>query len=90
MLNRCHFSLFLSDSDAFDFEYGTLILRMDPGLDVSHLVTEVGQYQNLFGCFVLINRKSCIRKTTITLTEYFSSQLQSNRLNRSMKQNNRK
>ncbi|XP_073320253.1 solute carrier family 12 member 1 isoform X3 [Pagrus major] len=24
--------------DAFDFEYGTLILRMDQGLDVSHLV----------------------------------------------------
>lgn len=47
MLNRCHFSVFLSDSDAFDFEYGTLILRINVGLDVSHLVEAEGQYENL-------------------------------------------
>uniref|UniRef100_A0A671XXL3 Solute carrier family 12 member 1 n=1 Tax=Sparus aurata TaxID=8175 RepID=A0A671XXL3_SPAAU len=35
--------------DAFDFEYGTLILRMDQGLDVSHLVEAEGQYENFSG-----------------------------------------
>uniref|UniRef100_A0A3P9P1S0 Solute carrier family 12 member 3 n=1 Tax=Poecilia reticulata TaxID=8081 RepID=A0A3P9P1S0_POERE len=29
--------------DAFDFEYGTLVLRMNQGLDVSHLIEEEGQ-----------------------------------------------
>lgn len=46
MLNWCPESLFPFDSDAFDFEYGTLILRMDQGLDVSHLVEAEGQYEN--------------------------------------------
>uniref|UniRef100_A0A3Q3D2E7 Solute carrier family 12 member 1 n=1 Tax=Hippocampus comes TaxID=109280 RepID=A0A3Q3D2E7_HIPCM len=31
--------------DAFDFEYGTVILRMDQGLDVSHIVEAEGQYE---------------------------------------------
>lgn len=35
--------LFLSDSDAFDYEYGILILRMNHGLDMSHIVEEEGQ-----------------------------------------------
>uniref|UniRef100_A0A8D3DRY3 Solute carrier family 12 member 1 n=1 Tax=Scophthalmus maximus TaxID=52904 RepID=A0A8D3DRY3_SCOMX len=30
--------------DAFDFEYGTLVLRMNQGLDVSHIVEAEGQY----------------------------------------------
>uniref|UniRef100_A0A8C7ZPI1 Solute carrier family 12 member 1 n=1 Tax=Oryzias sinensis TaxID=183150 RepID=A0A8C7ZPI1_9TELE len=32
--DSCH------DSDAFDFEYGTVMLRMDEGLDVSHIIKE--------------------------------------------------
>uniref|UniRef100_A0A3P9P2A1 Solute carrier family 12 member 1 n=1 Tax=Poecilia reticulata TaxID=8081 RepID=A0A3P9P2A1_POERE len=31
--------------DAFDFEYGTLVLRMNQGLDVSHLIEEEGQHE---------------------------------------------
>lgn len=30
-------------SDAFDFEYGTVILRITEGLDVSHIVEAEGQ-----------------------------------------------
>lgn len=33
-------------SDAFDFEYGTVILRVTEGLDVSHIVEAEGQYEN--------------------------------------------
>uniref|UniRef100_A0A8D0AMJ7 Solute carrier family 12 member 1 n=1 Tax=Sander lucioperca TaxID=283035 RepID=A0A8D0AMJ7_SANLU len=33
--------------DAFDFEYGTVMLRMDQGLDVSHIVEAEGQYNNV-------------------------------------------
>lgn len=35
----------LSDSDAFDFEYRTVVLRMNQGLDMSHLVEEEGQHE---------------------------------------------
>uniref|UniRef100_A0A7N8YG08 Solute carrier family 12 member 1 n=1 Tax=Mastacembelus armatus TaxID=205130 RepID=A0A7N8YG08_9TELE len=34
--------------DAFDFEYGTVVLRMNQGLDVSHLVEAEGHYENIF------------------------------------------
>lgn len=43
MLNRCACSLLLIDSDAFDFEYGTAMMRMNEGLDVSHIVEAEGQ-----------------------------------------------
>lgn len=46
MLSWCSHSLF--DSDAFDFEYGTVILRMNQGLDVSHIVEAEGQYEDSF------------------------------------------
>lgn len=42
----------LCDSDAFDFEYGTVILRMEQGLDVSHIVEAAGQRD-----FTVHNRK---------------------------------
>lgn len=42
------FLFFLFGSDAFDFEYGTVILRMNQGLDVSHLVEIEGQFDNTF------------------------------------------
>lgn len=41
MLNQFPHSLF--NSDAFDFEYGTLILRINEGLDVSHIVEAEGE-----------------------------------------------
>lgn len=34
----------LFDSDAFDFEYGTVILRMNEGLDMAHIVEAEGQF----------------------------------------------
>lgn len=37
-------SFFFFDSDAFDFEYGTVLLRMNEGLDVSHIVEAEGMY----------------------------------------------
>lgn len=40
--------LFSFGSDAFDFEYGTVIMRMNQGLDVSHLVEIEGEFENLF------------------------------------------
>lgn len=46
-MNWCPHSPFLYDSDAFDFEYGTVMLRMDQGLDVSHIVEAEGQYNNV-------------------------------------------
>lgn len=32
----------LFDSDAFDFEYGTVMLRVNQGLDVSHIIEAEG------------------------------------------------
>lgn len=40
---------FLFDSDAFDFEYGTVLLRMTEGLDVAHIVEAEGQYETSLG-----------------------------------------
>uniref|UniRef100_A0A8C7ZL76 Solute carrier family 12 member 1 n=1 Tax=Oryzias sinensis TaxID=183150 RepID=A0A8C7ZL76_9TELE len=37
--DSCH------DSDAFDFEYGTVMLRMDEGLDVSHIIKAEGLFR---------------------------------------------
>lgn len=37
----------LFHSDAFDFEYGTVVLRMSEGLDVSHIVEAEGKSENL-------------------------------------------
>jgi len=34
-------------SDAFDFEFGTLVLRMAQGLDISQFVDEEGWYKNI-------------------------------------------
>lgn len=45
-------SSYFFDSDAFDFEYGTVVLRMNQGLDVSHIVEAEGQYDFVL-CFVL-------------------------------------
>lgn len=39
----------LFDSDAFDFEYGTVMLRMNNGLDVTHIVEAEGQCDIFFG-----------------------------------------
>lgn len=44
MLNWCLHSIFFFDSDAFDFEYGTVILRMNQGFDVSHIIEAEGHY----------------------------------------------
>uniref|UniRef100_A0AAQ4QJL8 Solute carrier family 12 member 1 n=1 Tax=Gasterosteus aculeatus aculeatus TaxID=481459 RepID=A0AAQ4QJL8_GASAC len=38
VLEWCRHSLFAFHSDALDFEYGTVILRTNHGLDVSHIV----------------------------------------------------
>uniref|UniRef100_A0A3Q3JLY4 Solute carrier family 12 member 1 n=1 Tax=Monopterus albus TaxID=43700 RepID=A0A3Q3JLY4_MONAL len=46
--------------DAFDFEYGTVMLRMNQGLDVSHLIEAEGQCENMFGVFVY--RNYCLKK----------------------------
>lgn len=37
------FPVLVLNSDAFDFEYGTVILRVSEGLDVSHIVEAEGQ-----------------------------------------------
>uniref|UniRef100_A0A3B4UUE6 Solute carrier family 12 member 1 n=1 Tax=Seriola dumerili TaxID=41447 RepID=A0A3B4UUE6_SERDU len=52
--------------DAFDFEYGTLILRMNQGLDVSHIVEAEGQcdFFYLSPC-ALIYRNSCTTLTSL-------------------------
>lgn len=60
MLNWCPHSLFLFDSDAFDFEYGTVLLRINEGLDVSHIVEAEGQFE-----------KSCISITVIFMKYFF-------------------
>lgn len=39
---------FFFDSDAFDFEYGTVVLRMNQGLDVSHIIEAEGHYRIVF------------------------------------------
>lgn len=84
-------SLSLFDSDAFDFEYGTVIMRMNHGLDVSHLVEAEGQCENLFRRCALTYRKSCISITTIRFMKYFTSKLRKGTLKRgTMKHNNRK
>uniref|UniRef100_A0A7N9B0X6 Solute carrier family 12 member 1 n=1 Tax=Mastacembelus armatus TaxID=205130 RepID=A0A7N9B0X6_9TELE len=43
--------------DAFDFEYGTVVLRMNQGLDVSHLVEAEGHYENIFRPFAKMNER---------------------------------
>uniref|UniRef100_A0AAQ5XJY9 Solute carrier family 12 member 1 n=1 Tax=Amphiprion ocellaris TaxID=80972 RepID=A0AAQ5XJY9_AMPOC len=34
--------------DAFDFEYGTVVLRINEGLDVTHIVEAEGRYESFF------------------------------------------
>ncbi len=80
-------SVFLFDSDAFDFEYGTVLLRMNQGLDVSHLVEAEGQYERLCTCMY---RNSRISMTAIMFGKYFSSKLHKGRLGRRMKHNDKK
>uniref|UniRef100_A0A8C5E6B2 Solute carrier family 12 member 1 n=1 Tax=Gouania willdenowi TaxID=441366 RepID=A0A8C5E6B2_GOUWI len=46
--------------DAFDFEYGITVLRVNEGLDVSHLVVEEGQYEMYFS---RVNES--VRRTTL-------------------------
>lgn len=53
MLNWYLHSLFVFDSDAFDFDYGAIILRLNGGLDVSHLIEAEGQFVYFFICFNL-------------------------------------
>lgn len=70
----CPHSLFLFASDAFDFDYGTVVMRMNQGLDVSHIVEAEGQYENFYIC-----RNSC-NSMTIMFMKYFSSKLHKYRL----------
>lgn len=65
MLNWCPHSFFLFDSDAFDFEHGTVVLRMNQGLDVSHIVEAEGLCVNFFKLCVLFYRNTCTRMATI-------------------------
>lgn len=68
---------FLFGSDAFDFEYGTLVLRIDQGLDVSHLVEAEGQYEDSCRWCAFIYRKSCISTTTFVYEALFEQAAQS-------------
>uniref|UniRef100_A0A8C6NWC1 Solute carrier family 12 member 1 n=1 Tax=Nothobranchius furzeri TaxID=105023 RepID=A0A8C6NWC1_NOTFU len=47
--------------DALDFEYGTVILRINQGLDVSHLVAEEGVYLSHTHTSVCVKFVLCIR-----------------------------
>uniref|UniRef100_A0A4W6C4G9 Solute carrier family 12 member 1 n=1 Tax=Lates calcarifer TaxID=8187 RepID=A0A4W6C4G9_LATCA len=55
--------------DAFDFEYGTVILRMNQGLDVSHIVEAEGQ-----GCLQPLPQSVSV-STSLTRTHHRSKPL---------------
>uniref|UniRef100_A0A8K9UHS7 Solute carrier family 12 member 1 n=1 Tax=Oncorhynchus mykiss TaxID=8022 RepID=A0A8K9UHS7_ONCMY len=54
--------------DAFDFEYGTVVLRMNQGLDVSHIIKAQGEYTHTHACmhthapYLVVNAYYCIIK----------------------------
>uniref|UniRef100_A0A3B4FUB6 Solute carrier family 12 member 1 n=1 Tax=Pundamilia nyererei TaxID=303518 RepID=A0A3B4FUB6_9CICH len=46
--------------DAFDFEYGTAMLRVNQGLDVSHIVEAEGLYDIVFSCILARQRDKAV------------------------------
>uniref|UniRef100_A0A8K9V4C6 Solute carrier family 12 member 1 n=1 Tax=Oncorhynchus mykiss TaxID=8022 RepID=A0A8K9V4C6_ONCMY len=46
--------------DAFDFEYGTVVLRMNQGLDISHIIKAQGEYTH--ASYLVVNAYYCIIK----------------------------
>uniref|UniRef100_A0A8K9XUH0 Solute carrier family 12 member 1 n=1 Tax=Oncorhynchus mykiss TaxID=8022 RepID=A0A8K9XUH0_ONCMY len=48
--------------DAFDFEYGTVVLRMNQGLDVSHIIKAQGEYTHTHASYLVVNAYYCIIK----------------------------
>uniref|UniRef100_A0A8K9Y2L4 Solute carrier family 12 member 1 n=1 Tax=Oncorhynchus mykiss TaxID=8022 RepID=A0A8K9Y2L4_ONCMY len=50
--------------DAFDFEYGTVVLRMNQGLDISHIIKAQGEYTHacMHASYLVVNAYYCIIK----------------------------
>uniref|UniRef100_A0AAQ5ZHE6 Solute carrier family 12 member 1 n=1 Tax=Amphiprion ocellaris TaxID=80972 RepID=A0AAQ5ZHE6_AMPOC len=49
--------------DAFDFEYGTVVLRINEGLDVTHIVEAEGRYESFFRLFASHSICLCVTHT---------------------------
>uniref|UniRef100_A0AAZ3QDF6 Solute carrier family 12 member 1 n=1 Tax=Oncorhynchus tshawytscha TaxID=74940 RepID=A0AAZ3QDF6_ONCTS len=53
--------------DAFDFEYGTVVLRMNQGLDISHIIKAQGEYTHTHA-YTHTHTHQCIKQKQ---SEYF-------------------